>query len=488
MNRIFILIFALFGVISPALSQTMEEAIAYAQMNSSEAQIILKNQYRGKMNYFLYLADRKPSLTFQSIPVEYYSDIVQRYSYTDNKVVYRTQRYGYSTANLRLQQNVDFLGGYAYVDTDLKYYQTFGESSFPQFTSIPFRIGYTQNLLGYNGLKWQRRIEPLKYEVVSKTALADMESVAIQTIDLFFSVALLRKQCEQAKAELATCDTLCMTGQENYKLERITLLSLQELQIERARMQNTYREKCNELEVAEMRYRAFLNMNENERIGVDVSFDVPHIDISYPKALFFAKENSVDLLTARQQEIQCMQNVDLTYTQKIADVSFNASIGFNQISDNILGAYRKPLREQMFSLSVQVPICDNGKKKMNHSLARANLDAMRITAEEISQDIEINLKACISKHTLLQEIMQSSADNYQCSLEIYQETIDYYNSGKKRIEDVSRAIAKKEEALICYYDNLKSFWINYYNIRKMTLYDFIEDHELEFSESKSFIP
>lgn len=46
--------------------------------------------------------------------------------------------------------------------------RSFGERATTQFTSVPVRLGYAQSLVGYNAFKWERRIEPLKYEKVKK--------------------------------------------------------------------------------------------------------------------------------------------------------------------------------------------------------------------------------------------------------------------------------------------------------------------------------
>ena len=42
--------------------------------------------------------------------------------------------------------------------------RSFGGNKYTQFTSVPVRLGYSQSLVGYNPFRWERRIEPLKYE------------------------------------------------------------------------------------------------------------------------------------------------------------------------------------------------------------------------------------------------------------------------------------------------------------------------------------
>ena len=49
-----------------------------------------------------------------------------------------------------------------YGSTQIGYMTTFGDQNQTQFMTIPISVGYKQDLLFYNPLKWARQIEPLK--------------------------------------------------------------------------------------------------------------------------------------------------------------------------------------------------------------------------------------------------------------------------------------------------------------------------------------
>ncbi len=55
---------------------------------------------------------------------------------------------------LTVTQNVDFLGGSLYLESDLEYMRNFGAMKGNQFSSVPVRLGYRQNLIGYNAFRW----------------------------------------------------------------------------------------------------------------------------------------------------------------------------------------------------------------------------------------------------------------------------------------------------------------------------------------------
>ena len=91
--------------------------------------------------------------------------------------------------------------------------RNFGDNSATQLTSVPIRIGYSQSLVGYNPFKWERKIEPLKYERVKKEFLYNVEKVSETATSYFFSLAMAQAEYNLAKENLASTDTLYRIGQ-----------------------------------------------------------------------------------------------------------------------------------------------------------------------------------------------------------------------------------------------------------------------------------
>ena len=128
-----------------------------------------RNMYlSGYWEYRSYKANRLPSLTLNLMPAQYYRYITQRYDSNKDMDVYREQQMFSAGGGLSIQQNLDLTGGTFYIESDLEYMRNFGDTKSTQFSSVPFRIGYQQSLLGFNAFRWDRKIEPLKFEKVKK--------------------------------------------------------------------------------------------------------------------------------------------------------------------------------------------------------------------------------------------------------------------------------------------------------------------------------
>ena len=168
----------------------LQETIELAN-DSSLSAFRYQNMYlSGYWEYRTYKANRLPSLTLNVVPAQYYRYITQRYDSNEDMDVYREQQMFSASGGLSLAQNFDLLGGTFYIDTNLDFMRNFGDSKSTQYSTVPFRIGYEQELLGYNAFRWDRKIEPLKFEKVKKQFIYHTEEVSEEAVNYFFDLAM----------------------------------------------------------------------------------------------------------------------------------------------------------------------------------------------------------------------------------------------------------------------------------------------------------
>ena len=197
---------------SQPLVLTLEKTISLAADSSLEA-FRTKNLFlSGYWEFRSYKAERLPSLTLNLTPAEYYRDITKRYDSDKDIDEYRKQQSFYAGGNLQIKQNFDLLGGSFYVNSNLGYMRYFGTNTYNQYTSVPISIGYTQNLIGYNPFRWERKIEPLKYERAKRELLYNIENVSENATNYFFALAMAQVEYDMAMENVATTDTLYRTG------------------------------------------------------------------------------------------------------------------------------------------------------------------------------------------------------------------------------------------------------------------------------------
>ena len=97
--------------------------------------------------------------------------------------------------------------------------------------STPVLIGYSQSLSGYNSLKWNKRIEPVRYEAAKKQYVETLELTASAAAMKFFQLATAQSNFQSASYNYANADTLFHYAQGRYEIGTITENEMLQLEI-----------------------------------------------------------------------------------------------------------------------------------------------------------------------------------------------------------------------------------------------------------------
>lgn len=451
---------------------SLEQTVLLAADSSLEA-FRSKNMYlAGYWQFRTYRAGRLPGLTLNLTPAQYYRDITRRYDSNEDIDVYRRQQSFYAYGGLEMKQNFDLLGGSFFLNSDLGYMRNFGDNTYTQYTSIPFRIGYVQELIGYNPFKWERKIEPLKYEKVKKELLYNLEQVSEQATAYFFGLAMAQAEYDMALDNLASTDTLYRTGEQRHKIAAITQADLLTLKLDAVNARNTLQNAEIDLKRSMFALASYLNFDKNERIRLRLPGRHSGKTIAVDEALAYARENNPAFMDLRRQILEAEQEVDKTRKEARFNASATASIGFNQVANTIRDAYRNPLQQDVVSLSVSVPLLDWGIRKGKHNIARNTLSITQISARQQEVAIEEDIIMTVGDFNIRQNLIASAEEALDLAQTAHAETKQRFMIGKADINSLTLSLNRRQEAERNYISALRNYWLSYYKIRKLTLFDF----------------
>lgn len=482
-SKIFLsVITLLLPVTASAITLTLEKTIELAN-DSSLMSFRYRNMYQA--NYWQYVsfkANRLPSLSLTATPAKYYRYMTQRYDSEQNIDIFRQQQMFSASAGLEVTQNFDLLGGSFYLATDLEYMRNFGQNKYTQYSSVPVRIGYRQNLLGFNAFKWERKIEPLRYEKAKKELLYNMESVSEQAVSYFFALALAQAEYRLAEENVASCDTLYVIGERRFKIAAISRADLLTLELDKVNARNTL-ENCRiALKRASFSLASFLGMDKNTEIELKMPGRPLATAIPLDMALAMAKENNPTLLGHRQTILEGERELNRAKVESRFNASVNASVGFNQVADDFSGAYRSPLRQDLVSVSISVPLIDWGVRKGKVNMARNNLNVSRIAARQDELSVEEDIIMTVSDYEVRQRLIASASEALDLAETAYTQTRQRFIIGKADINSITLSLNRRQEAAKNYIAALQNYWLSHYKIRRLTLHDF----ELNMPLSEKF--
>lgn len=466
----------LFGCAGTANAQgvllTLERTIELAADSSMET-FRSRNLYlSGYWQYRTFKAQRLPSLTLNLTPAQYNRDITKRYNSVENIDEMRRQESFYAGGSIEIQQNFDLLGGTFYIDSDLGYLRNFGDNTNTQFSTVPVRIGYSQSLLGYNPFKWQRKIEPLKYEKAKKELLYNLEQVSQDATSYFFSLAMAQAEYDLAKDNVASTDTLYRIGVERHKIASISQSDLLTLKLDRINARNRLQNTEIALKRAMFSLASYLNFDKNTEIRLRLPSRPRDMEISVENALVLAKKNNPRFLGLKQNVLEAEQNVDRTRKESLFNASFNASVGFNQVASNFKNAYKDPLHQELVSISVSIPLIDWGVRRGRYNVARNDLNVTRISAQQQGLSIEEDVIMTVGDFNVQQGLIGSAEEALDLANMAYNETKQKFLIGKADLNSLTLSLNRQQEAQRNYISALQNYWLSYYKIRKLTLHDF----------------
>ena len=457
-----------------SLSQSIEIAA-----DSSLQAFRAKNLYMaGYWQYRSYRAARLPSLSLKTTPIRYNQNFVERYDSEQNIDVFRSQQNLFSSGNVSLSQNFDLTGGTFYIDSELAYNHNWGDTDYSQFSAVPVRVGYYQSLFGFNSFKWEKKIEPLKYERAKKQFLYSQEEISETVVSYFFSLAMAQLEYDMAKENVISTDTLYHVGQERHKIMSISQADLLTLKLDAVNARNTYRTAESNLKKAMFSFVSFLNMEKGTEIHLELPDRPQAIDILSDAVLLYARQNNPDYLGYKQEIYESEREVERTKKSSNFDASISVSVGFNQVANQFNEVYKNPLQQDVASIGLTIPLVDWGVRKGRANMAINNLNVARISVQQKEQSLEQDVVMTVDEFNIRQDLISSAEEALELATMAYQVTKERFIIGKADLNSLTLSLNRQNTAQRNYIFSLRDYWSSYYKLRKLTLFDFVRQEVL----------
>lgn len=471
-NIFFILLFLNLGLNAQTKIISLEQAVELANKESL-ASFKAKNIYLADYWEFrTFKSNRLPSLTLNLTPLRYNRDFIRRYDSQNDVDVYRKQQTLYSHGNLALEQNFDWLGGTFFVDSELGYLRSFGDREITQFSSIPIRIGYRQQLIGYNPFKWEKKIAPIKYTVAQKELLYNIEQTAEDATNYFFNVVMAQSEYDLASERIKNTENLYNMGKERFKIASIQQSDLMTLRLDKINAENGLQTAEINLKRAKFALVSYLNMDKETDIKLNLPELPQTIEIDSKEAIKYARNNHPEFLKSKQKILELQEKVDKAKKEAQFNMGIFASVGFNQVAETFGKAYKSPLQQDVFSLTLSIPILDWGVRKGRYNIAKNNLSVAELSTQQEEIKLEEDILMTVGDFKIQQQVIYSTKEAVELANKAYKQTRERFIIGKADINSLMLSNERYQQAQRNYISALKNYWISYFKIRKLTLFDF----------------
>ena len=450
----------------------LDRTVRLATDSTLAAQKYQSTYNASRYQYLSWQATRKPQFSLNSTPVMYERYMTQRYLSMEDIDVYRQKRMLYSQAGISATQTMERWGGQFYGSTQLGYLRTFGDQNQTQFMSVPIAVGYKQELMFYNPLKWAKQIEPLKLTLAEKNLTYGIETISEKAVSKFFTLALAQDQLRMAEEYLASCDTIYAIAQRRFKIASISKAELSILELEKTNARTTLANARISRQRAAQELAIYLGMERTTDIELVIPTVMQSLHIDAAEAIQYARENNPQYLSSRKAVTEARRDAERARVEKNLSVSLDASVGLNQVADEFVDAYRHLLSQDKATITLSIPLKDWGKRKNAWLAARSTVETAERAEQEIARDTELDVALTVAEFNERQTIVETAREALTIAEDAYAQTLQRFIKAQADAYSLSIAQSHWQTARQNQISSLQNYWLAYYHLRRLTLYDY----------------
>jgi len=387
----------------------------------------------------------------------------------------------YINGGVSLSQNVPYTGGTLSLYSNLDRIELFGLNDNISYSVVPFSLGYNQNSLFYNAYKWDKKIEPLIYEESKRNFVENMEQISLTTCRRYFSLLKAQIQLKSAEQNLSNQDTLLQISQGRFKIGKIAENELLQMELTMLNSKNEVTTNTIALKKSSQDLARYLELN-TEHIELGIPEELSLFEIDVKKALEEAQSNRKAVIEFRRKRLEAEKNLAREKGSNRLAISLNANFGVSQNGNDFNNLFNDYNKQQNISLNVSMPIFDWGVSKSQRKMAEANLDLVNNNIEQDKQAFEQEIYLHVLNWSSQRDFLATAKKAKDIAIKSYDISKKRYVLGKITITDLNIALQKKDDAVLRHLNSLEQFWLDYYTLRQLTLFDFINNKKIEVED------
>ncbi|MDQ6527678.1 TolC family protein [Flavobacterium sp. LHD-85] len=457
---------------------TLIDVITIASKNSLDA-FKAKQQYGASYWQFRsFRASVLPKINFAVEPLTYNKSVLKRYDSENNIDVYRPQQNLYSFGNLSISQIVKATGATVFANSSFSRLANFGVIDSKDFAATPISIGLIQPIMAFNPHKWGHKIAPLQFEYAKKLYIYEVQDITLKAVFYFFKWASASKRVELDQENVLSTQKLFKIGKKRYELGSIEKDDVLNLELDVYNAETSLLQNERELEKTESELRLFLRNDSPLSSLPELPELISELQIDIKEATALAEVNNPEIFNLKIKVIESERDLDKVIKENRFDLSLTGSYGLNQNANTVKDAYSNLLEQRMVSIQLSIPIMDWGERKGNIKTAKMNNQVSEIATQQERDKLTQQLALKIIDFNLQKQLVTGALRTCELAKSSYDIAEKRFLSGSIDLLRLTSARKAWQAAMENYIEALQNYWMLYYNVQQLTLFDFIKNAPL----------
>jgi outer membrane protein TolC len=440
---------------------------------SKQAYTIRETRY---WQWKTYKSNYQPQLSLHGIAPSYNRSFIPVLQ-PNGTIFFQPVNNNYSLLNLNFSQSIAATGGTIYGTTQIQRFDDYDRKN-TLYNGVPYAIGINQPLFCFNSLKWDKKIEPLKYNENRQAFIESLEQISVTATGYYFDLLLAQVNLHIAETNHNITNNILRIANEKFELGKVSKNEILQLQLEALKAQKAVGIAKRDMEIAGLNLKSYTGLQNTEPIELMVPDTILNIQIPAAKVLSEAYENRSDAIAFVRKLIEAKRDLSKAKGDNGLNATLTGMVGYSNSSPTVSKLYVAPQNQQMIQLEFDIPILDWGRSKSREKTAAANLKFVQYALE---QDKQIFAQQIITQATLYdmmkdQLLITAKADSIASEKSVIAK--DRYVLGNLSITDLSIAFQEKDQAKRDYIYALRDYWSAFYQLRYLSLYDFVKNEKI----------
>jgi outer membrane protein TolC len=450
---------------------TLQECVRIAREESPLGVAARRDYESALFDYRAFEASMLPQFSLNGTAPNFIQSI-NPITQPDGTVQFLPQSQMLSNLSLTVSQRVPFSGGDIFVSSGLNRIDLLGDRPTALWQSVPFQIGLRQPVFQFNQYAFEQQSRALQRTIAERQYIETLENLSMSITNAFFDAYIAGLNLENAAANSAINDTLYQLSKGRFEVGKISEnellqseLAVMNARVNIARAELTFKRAQYSLQIA-------LGRTPEEKCFLVPPVQLPKVSVIPERARAQALANRSEAVGFDNRRLIASRTLEQARLNNGFNATLSASLGFNQTNNDLPLAYQNLLSQSRANLTFQLPILQWGLGTSQIESAKAN--ESQVEQRIIADGLNIGQEAYFQAAELLlleqQVVLSAKADT------IGQKRFDVaknrYIIGKIALNDFFIGQNDKDQALQNYLQTLRNYWLAYYRLRRLTLFDF----------------
>ncbi|MBK0379630.1 TolC family protein [Mucilaginibacter segetis] len=463
---------------SDTVRLSLRQVVEMAKNNSIAAKQAATVRETKYWQWRTFKSNYQPQLSLNGI-LPGYSKTTQPVLQPDGTIVFRAVNNDNSSLQLDFSQSITATGGTIYGTSSMQRFHDFDRHN-NLYNGVPYALGYSQPLFQFNQLKWDKTIEPLKFNESKQAYIESQEQISITVTGYFFDLLLAQVNLQIAETNFTNTENILKIANVKFELGKISKNEILQLQLERLNAQKAVGTAKRDMEIATLNLRTYIGAEGEDKIALELPEASIDMNVSADKVLEEAFENRSDAIGFMRRIAEAKRDVAKAKGQSGLVATLTANIGYSNTARNIPDIYRSPQNQQLLQLQFTIPVLDWGRSKSRVKTAQADQQFIEYAVEQDKQTFKQQIVTQVTLFNMMKDQLVFTAQADSIASEKYKIARDRYVLGDLSITDLSIAFQENDQAKRDYVAALRDFWGAYYQLRYLSLYDFEKNKKISY--------